>query len=106
MKFGLPLHIVQKIQHVLARFPEINEAIIYGSRAKGNFRPGSDIDLTLKGPALTDAHYNPVWLALDDLNLPWMFDLSVFNTLASPDLEAHIERVGQVFYSAGAEISK
>ena len=47
MKFGLKDITIQKIQQVLAAFPQVEEAILYGSRAKGNYKDGSDIDLTL-----------------------------------------------------------
>jgi predicted nucleotidyltransferase len=52
MKSGLPETTIAKIRAVLARFPEVEKAILYGSRAKGNFKTGSDIDLTLCGEAL------------------------------------------------------
>lgn len=48
-KFGLNQETISKIQSVFYQFPEIEEAILYGSRAKGNYKEGSDIDLTLKG---------------------------------------------------------
>lgn len=48
-EIGLPPQAVESIRQVLGRFPGIEQAVLYGSRAKGNFRTGSDIDLTLKG---------------------------------------------------------
>jgi predicted nucleotidyltransferase len=60
--------------------------VLYGSRAKGNYRRGSDIDLTLWGeisfPALLNLH-----TALDDLLLPWMIDLSIYDRLENPALQ-------------------
>lgn len=67
-------------------------------RAKGNFKPGSDIDLTLHGPNLTQNLCNSIAEALDDLLLPYSIDLSVFANLQHPELEAHIQRVGVVFF--------
>lgn len=67
-------------------------------RAKGNFKPGSDIDLTLHGPDLTQKLCNSIAEALDDLLLPYSIDLSVFANLQHPELEAHIQRVGVVFF--------
>ena len=50
MNYGLSDATVEKIQTVLAGFPQVEKALLYGSRAKGSFKPGSDIDLTLIGP--------------------------------------------------------
>ena len=76
----------------------MEEAILYGSRAKGNERPGSDIDLTLNGPNLNLQVINRISRELDDLLLPYTIDLSVFRQISNSDLLDHIERVGQVFY--------
>lgn len=98
MKFGLKDVTIHKIQQVLAAFPQVEEAILYGSRAKGNYKDGSDIDLTLKGEGLTLSVVNSIGLELDDLLLPYTFDLSVFNQIDNQELLAHISRVGLVFY--------
>jgi predicted nucleotidyltransferase len=98
MPYGLPATTIESIRAVLARFPEIEKAVLYGSRAKGSFKPGSDIDLTLYGQGLTPDLCGAVASALDDLPLPYTFDLSVFDALNHANLRAHIERVGVVFY--------
>lgn len=98
MKYGLPEHTVDKICAVLAQHPEVERAVLYGSRAKGNYKPGSDIDLTLFGTALTQVLCATIAEALDDLLLPYCIDLSVFGTLQHPELQAHIQRVGLEFY--------
>lgn len=96
-QFGLSDELAAKIRETLAACPRIERAVLYGSRAKGNFRPGSDIDLTLTG-TLTYADLLAVERALDDLSLPYRFDLSVFGQIENPDLIAHIKRVGVVFW--------
>lgn len=98
MKFGLSDGTIDKITQVLMAFPEIDRAVLYGSRAKGNYRPGSDIDLTLFGSELNQQRCALIAEALDDLLLPYTIDLSVFDQLDHPALKAHIARVGQVFY--------
>lgn len=98
MKFGLSDSTIAKIQHVFEKYPQIDKVIVYGSRAKGNFRPGSDIDLTLFGKGLDQKLCSDIAEVLDDLLLPYMIDLSVFDQLNHPDLKEHIMRVGQVFY--------
>ena len=98
MRFGLKDNIVQNIQKVFSTFPEVDEVVIYGSRAKGNYKPGSDIDLTLKGENLNLSVVNKIAMQLDDLLLPYTFDLSVFRHINNSDLIDHIKRVGVVFY--------
>lgn len=98
MRFGLEEPVIARIQTVLARFPEIQRAVIYGSRAKGDHKPGSDIDLTLFGDRLNSALLSSISAYLDDLMLPYTFDLSIFDELEHTDLREHIERVGQTFY--------
>ena len=98
MNFGLSDETIGKFQMVFARFPEIESVVIYGSRAKGTFREGSDIDITLIGKNVTEEIRSKVWLDIDDLNTPYLIDLSVFHHLKSEDLTDHIQRVGKVFY--------
>ena len=98
MKYGLKDHIIQQIQKVFSDFPLIEEVILYGSRAKGNYKPGSDIDFTLQGKDLDLSALNKISLALDDLFLPYTFDLSIYKHIDSDDLLDHIKRVGICFY--------
>ncbi|MCK5096873.1 MAG: nucleotidyltransferase domain-containing protein [Desulfobacteraceae bacterium] len=98
MLYGLNKEIVQKINKIFLHYDQIEEIIIYGSRAKGTFKPGSDIDLTLKGKDLNLKTLNKIGLDLDNLNLPYTFDISIYNRITNSDLIDHIKRVGKVFY--------
>lgn len=98
MEYGLSKETVTKVNSVFSRFKEVEEAILYGSRAKGNFKPGSDIDLTLKGNNLQLKLLNKISLDIDDLLLPYTFDISIFHQISNPDLIEHIDRVGLIFY--------
>ena len=100
MKYGLTEATIAKICQVLAKFPEIKTAVLYGSRAKGNYKSGSDIDLTLYGAVLTSKILADIEDALDDLFLRYGIDLSNFADLDNNELRQHIERVGIVFYKA------
>ncbi|GEM_PF-62686 len=104
--YGLTNDTIQAIQEVFAKYPDVEKAILYGSRAKGNYRPGSDIDLTLSGEKLTLSTLQKIENELDDLLLPYKIDLSVFQHIGNPDLVAHIERVGQVFYQKVTSMSE
>lgn len=102
MKFGLSDSAAGDIRAVLARYPQVEQAILYGSRARGNYRNGSDIDLTLLGGEdLTLNALHRILDELDDLLLPWTIDLSMFNDISDPDMIDHIRRVGVVFYKKG-----
>ena len=100
--FGLTATTVEKISALLARHPKVEKAILYGSRAKGNFRNGSDIDLTLEGSGLGHHDLLTIMGELDDLLLPYTIDLSLFASLTHPELLDHIRRVGVVFYERTA----
>ncbi len=99
--FGLSDETVSAINTVFSRYPQIRAVVLYGSRAKGNFRPGGDIDLTLKGEHLNLRILNAVGNELDDLLLPYTFDLSIFHHIENRELLSHINRVGKLFYKAG-----
>ncbi|MEA1987919.1 MAG: nucleotidyltransferase domain-containing protein [Pseudomonadota bacterium] len=96
--FGLSDQTRRSMQRVFACYPSIKQVIIYGSRAKGNFRPGSDIDLTLLGRAIDNSVLDRVLVDLDELNTPYLMDVSIFEQIDSQQLIEHIQRVGQVFY--------
>ncbi|WP_243347227.1 nucleotidyltransferase domain-containing protein [Parabacteroides sp. FAFU027] len=98
MEFGLSENDIAGIRAVLALHPEVDRAVLYGSRAKGTFKPASDIDLTLQGANLTLTILQIIEGELDDLLLPYKFDISVFFQIENPNLIQHIERVGVVFY--------
>jgi len=90
------------IRGVLRSHPEVTEAKLFGSRAKGEFRPYSDVDLALWG------HISVSMLAaiageLDELPLPYTFDVQVYETIHHRPLREHIDRVGQSFYAKGDE---
>ena len=95
---GLPQAAIAAIRQVLASHPEVEVAILYGSRALGRHRPASDIDLTLIGPAISAAALARIEADLDDLLLPWMIDLSWLASIQHPALLAHIERAGVELY--------
>jgi len=98
LTYGLEDDVIARIRAVLARYPQVDKALIYGSRAMGTDRPGSDIDLALFGKHIDLQLVNRISNDLDDLMLPWMFDLTIFHHIDNPDLIDHINRVGKVFY--------
>jgi predicted nucleotidyltransferase len=107
VKYGLPPSAVRKICAVLRGYPQVQRAILYGSRAKGNHKKGSDIDLTLHGSA--DLTLNVLYRILDDLDellLPYTIDLSIFENIDDLDVIEHIQRVGITFYEKGEPVTE
>lgn len=98
IRFGIESSVFERIIGVLRENPLIEEAILYGSRAKGVHKSGSDIDVVLKGEKLTLQDLNRVSLALDDLLLPYSFDLSLFHHIDNEELLAHIGRAGKSIF--------
>lgn len=98
IKHGLSEKTVEVLRSVLSQHPEIDRAVLFGSRAKGTFKSGSDIDLALLGPNLTQKILNRLYEELDDLPIPYEFSLILSESITDPDVAAHIGRVGIVFY--------
>lgn len=98
-RFGLEENDIQAICTILALHPQVEKAILYGSRAKGNYKNGSDIDLTLVGGAdLNGSVLTQIDWEIDDLLLPYTIDLSIFHQISDTDVIEHIQRVGVTFY--------
>jgi predicted nucleotidyltransferase len=98
VRFGLKETTIQKLCGVFAKYPQVSKAVLYGSRAKGNYKNGSDIDLTLHGSDDLENILYKIFDEIDDLLLPYTIDLSIYRTLSDPDFIDHIHRVGVTFY--------
>ena len=101
LRFGLKPAVIEALTHVFLQFPEISCVLVYGSRATGKYQSGSDIDLTVK---LRSEVTEPAMLLskirdrLEELNLIYTIDLSLYNQIRNPDLIEHINRVGVRLY--------
>jgi len=103
MNYGLNDNALSQIRQVFSKYSEVEKVLLYGSRAKGNFKPGSDIDLTCIGERLTQSILNKIENDIDDLLLPYTFDLSILKHVSNPDFIDHVNRVGIVFYQAAPD---
>lgn len=104
MAYGL---LERDLLHILAAaksLPEISQLVLFGSRAKGSYKPGSDVDLAIKGAAAT---YETALKLADILNeerpLPYFFDVVHYEGIKEPRLAEHIDRVGIVLYRRDTE---
>jgi predicted nucleotidyltransferase len=98
-KCGLTAETQSKLMGVFKDYPSVQKVILYGSRAKGNFKPGSDIDITLIAPDSDLTDLFKIENQIDDLLLPYKLDISLFHQIDNASLIAHIKRVGIEFYS-------
>lgn len=96
--FGLPQRTLDEMHAIFAKHGKVEKVVVYGSRAMGNYRPGSDIDLTMFGKDLTYTDLIRISGDLDDSSIPYLVDLSIFDQLNHAELKDHIQRVGKVFY--------
>jgi predicted nucleotidyltransferase len=95
---GLTAVMLDKIKAVFIKYSQVDSVIIYGSRAMGNYKPYSDIDLTLIGTGINLSLLTKIEFDLDDLLLPYKFDISIFNKITNTDLIIHIQQQGKEIY--------
>jgi predicted nucleotidyltransferase len=95
---GLTKEEIAGIRAVFSKYQQIEEVLIYGSRAMGNFKPASDIDLTLIGKDIDLSTKTKIEFELDDLMLPYKFDISIYDKITNPEFLDHINRVGKKIY--------
>ncbi len=93
MQFGLSDKIIKQLQDISSQYKNIEKVIIYGSRAKGNYRKGSDIDIVFYGDNLNLKTIYKIEEDIEKLYLPYLFDIAIFSHIKSKELIEHIESV-------------
>lgn len=97
-KFDLTKDDIQRIHEVFEKYAQLEQVLIYGSRAMGTNKPASDIDLSLVGEDIDLDLQQQIEFDLDDLLLPYKFDISIYHKITNPEFLNHIHRVGKQFY--------
>lgn len=97
-KYGLLLKDIDFIISILSANPKIEKIVLFGSRAKGNFNKGSDIDIAIKGQQLNLDDIVESKIKIDELSLPYKFDIIIYDRINEPDLIGHIDRVGKILF--------
>lgn len=100
MKYGLSDTVIKELQGVFRRHANIKKVLIFGSRSKGNYRSGSDIDLAVIGDHIDHHLLLSVLCEIEDLELLYSVDLIDYEKKVGTPIGDHIDRVGQVFYTA------
>ncbi len=103
--FGLQQDDIDAIIKLLSNYPQIEQAIIFGSRAKGNYKAGSDIDIALKGNNIDEVVWKVHYKLEEESILPYYFDLLDYNKIENKELIEHINRAGIVFYDRSNSLS-
>jgi len=101
MKFGLAEAQINEICTIMAKFPEIRQAIIFGSRAMGNYKEASDVDIALKGDTTFSLAAKVKYELEEETYLPFFFDVLPYEKSNHVKLKAHIDQYGISFYRAG-----
>lgn len=98
-KFGLDEKTIENIVNILKKYSEVQSAVIFGSRARGDYREGSDIDIALFGDNLTHSINTKIFYETEELYLPYKIDLINFNTLSNEEkLKDNILKEGVEIY--------
>jgi len=98
MSHGLSEKTVEELKGIFRGRAEIDQAILYGSRAKGSHESGSDIDIALVGNSLSLKDLLQIRREIESLNLPYIVDLVLYHKIQNQDLIDHITRVGIVIH--------
>jgi uncharacterized protein len=99
LDFGITPKTFQLLLKTFQSFPQIEEVILFGSRAMGNYKKGSDIDLVLKGEKVTSRLVLQINAILNErLPIPYFVDILMFSQIDNPELLDHIQRVGKIIY--------
>jgi predicted nucleotidyltransferase len=93
-QFGLLRKDIDSLISILRTNTKVDKIILFGSRAKGNFDPGSDIDIAIKGQLLKLDDILESKVRIENLSLPYKIDLIIYESINEPDLISHIDRVG------------
>jgi predicted nucleotidyltransferase len=97
-EFGLSERTTKTLLEFFEKFPQVEEVKVYGSRAKGNYKRGSDIDFAVFGKDIDFRLLSKITAEIDELPTPYKFDITHYETLKHQPLKEHIDRVGKIFY--------
>lgn len=96
-RFGLTENIIARIKEIIFRDENVKDAILFGSRAKGNWKKFSDIDIALVGSEISHDTLVHVISDLEETTIPFTFDIIRYSAITNPDLKDHIDRSGVSF---------
>lgn len=95
---GLSERDMRTITGILRKYPDVRQVCLFGSRAKGTFHAGSDIDLAIMNTGVQESTVRRLQSDFEESSLPWFVDIVDFPSLTHEGLKDHIRRVGVVIY--------
>lgn len=104
IEFGLEPFILEDLRSVLKEYPKVESAAIFGSRATGEYRYNSDIDIAVFAPSMDKDEFARLWFDLDDLPIVFGMDIVHFDLVNNPVLKEKIVRDGKIFYPPTASV--
>ncbi len=103
-KTGLSAGDTESIREAARKFSELHQLVLFGSRAKGTHKPGSDVDLAIKGDKVTyNTSVDFSAVLNEEITLPYFFDVLNYQTISEPALKEHIDRVGIIIFDRNQE---
>lgn len=102
-KYGLSARNMKTIQDILNKYPDIETVYIFGSRATGSFKHGSDIDLAVTNEGVDNKTIGRIKGDFEESSLPYRVDIVSYPALSNKDLKDHIDRIGVLFYKTGMD---
>lgn len=98
--YGLSEQVIAELHSVFNRYKNVRKVLIFGSRAKGNYRAGSDIDLAVMGDGIDCSQISDICLRIEDLGLLYKVDVIDYNKYKNTPIGEHVARVGKSFYES------
>lgn len=96
LRTGLSERVTDLLRAELRRFPEVRAAYLYGSRARGDYKPQSDIDIAIDAPDMTQQNFAQLWNAIEALPIAFPLDCIWLQALPESSLKAQVERDGRI----------
>ncbi|MGL5545844.1 MAG: nucleotidyltransferase domain-containing protein [Tannerellaceae bacterium] len=97
-RFGIKEEELCSLKNLFASTAEVEKVILFGSRAKGNYKPYSDLDIVLCGEDVSSTVLGNLFMDIDDLLMPYKIDLLLYNRITNEALKHEIETFGVVIY--------
>ncbi len=98
--YGVPIEVIDSIISTIRKNKKVKKIVLFGSRAKGNYKKGSDIDIAVFSKNLSYSEFMKIKVDLGELMLPYTIDVVDYNALTNIDLLRHIERVGIILFKS------
>ena len=98
MQYGLDDNIFNQIGEIFGKYQDIEKVILFGSRAKGSYKKGSDIDIAIVSKSMDLKTLHDIENEIDEMMMPYIFDIKIYHNIKNSNLLEHINRIGKIIY--------